>query len=265
MAHDGGPDRLHSRSPVKFSLKSLLMLHLVMLSGCGRQSAAPSSPPAGSSAVAERAERAEREERAQELLPPDVDQEGTLTIWDNCLDEQEVVNGFEDYDGCEDEMPVSIHDLMGALPFSPRSAALSAPVKARLDALAASMGWYEGRAASIRHEMAIRVVCRPGEDPAGERLERRRKAAIVRRLRAHGVRELYFERQLRHGSHRSHGERVQQQLEPGTCLVLGFMQELMAEEELDPVSKELADTWEGREPDNMYWWRVLQPPLKVLK
>lgn len=47
--------------------------------------------------------------------PPDTDQDGILDADDHCVKEPETVNGFEDSDGCPDELPKEVEKFSGVV------------------------------------------------------------------------------------------------------------------------------------------------------
>jgi OOP family OmpA-OmpF porin len=75
----------------------------------------------------------------------DVDGDGLSDGQDRCVDQAEVKNGFEDEDGCPDELPAAVQKFTGAIrgiSFPSGSAVISASSYATLDGAAAVLNSY---------------------------------------------------------------------------------------------------------------------------
>jgi len=115
----------------------------------------------------------------------DPDEDGILTSNDACPDEPEVHNGFEDSDGCPDEVPEEIARFEGTLEgvtFDLNSAKLTKQSEKTLDAAVAVLEKYP----------EIKVEISGHTDSSGKRehnltLSRERADAVVKYLADHGI------------------------------------------------------------------------------
>lgn len=141
--------------------------------------AAPPSEPVGAAAPPA-VDRCPPGSTAEGCPPLDTDGDGIVDGDDKCPDNPETRNGYEDADGCPDEIPVAVTRYKGTIPkvrFERDSAAISES-QALLDAAVAVLLDYPAMQVEIS-----------GHTAAGERpeLSLRRAEAVRDYLVAHGV------------------------------------------------------------------------------
>ena len=120
----------------------------------------------------------------------DSDADGLLDDVDQCRDQPETPNGYRDGDGCPDELPTQLEELLGAraeLHFGYGSAALPDRSEAFLDRLAQVLLAHEELSLEIRsHAFSAKGV--PGnKSAANQLLSQQRALSIVQALVSRGV------------------------------------------------------------------------------
>ncbi|MBK9757948.1 MAG: OmpA family protein [Nannocystis sp.] len=117
--------------------------------------------------------------------PPDSDNDGELDSDDRCPDKAEVWNGYQDDDGCPDEIPVDLAAIVGTLRginFAFMSDRITAGSRPALDHAAAVMRTYP----SIRIEVQGHTDSE-GEAAVNEEVSRRRAESVRQYLIQAGV------------------------------------------------------------------------------
>jgi OOP family OmpA-OmpF porin len=117
----------------------------------------------------------------------DVDRDGVVTAEDRCPDGGEIINGFEDEDGCPDEVPPEVRGLVGPIAgvvFDLNKATLRPQSYAVLDRVAEILIRYP----EVRIEVSGHVDSKGSFDFAKRaRTAGRRAEAVQRYLVEHGV------------------------------------------------------------------------------
>ncbi len=117
--------------------------------------------------------------------PPDLDPVGALDATDQCADKPETWNGFQDDDGCPDELPVDLAALVGTLRginFAFMSDRITPSSRPSLDHAATVMRTYP----SIRIEVQGHTDSE-GEAAVNEQVSRRRAESVRQYLITAGV------------------------------------------------------------------------------
>ena len=117
--------------------------------------------------------------------PPDRDNDGELDSGDRCPDKPETRNGYQDDDGCPDELPVDLAAIVGTLRginFAFMSDRITADSRPALDHAAAIMRTYP----SIRVEVQGHTDSE-GEAAVNEEVSRRRAESVRQYLIQAGV------------------------------------------------------------------------------
>lgn len=117
--------------------------------------------------------------------PPDGDGDGVYDPVDSCLDEPETRNGYEDDDGCPDQVPKKLRGAAGDLPgiqFELNSAQITSDSKPTLDEAVATL--------EANPKYTVEVVGH--SDSSGDRthniaLSKRRAESVKKYLSDHGV------------------------------------------------------------------------------
>lgn len=116
---------------------------------------------------------------------PDADRDGILDPLDDCKDQPETRNGFEDADGCPDEVPVEVAAFTGVIDgiqFDSGRAVIKASSRPKLESAVEVMRKFP----SIRIEISGHTDDR-GDDASNLRLSLERADAVKQYLVAAGV------------------------------------------------------------------------------
>ena len=116
---------------------------------------------------------------------PDTDGDGILDTDDKCIEEPETKNGFEDDDGCPDEMPKELEKFTGVIEgiyFDTAKASIKDKSKPKLDDAIEVLKKFEG----VRLEISGHTDDR-GSDDSNLDLSQRRADSVKQYFVEHGI------------------------------------------------------------------------------
>jgi OOP family OmpA-OmpF porin len=116
---------------------------------------------------------------------PDTDGDGVLDTDDKCIEEPETPNGFEDDDGCPDEIPKELEKFTGVIEgiyFDTGKATIKDKSKPKLDNAVEVLKKYEG----VRLEISGHTDDR-GSEESNQELSQRRADSVKQYFIDHGI------------------------------------------------------------------------------
>lgn len=152
----------------------------LLLAACDVRPATEPAPAPGDSQVAQRATP------TAAPVPRDLDGDGVVASDDRCVDQAEVVNGFNDSDGCPDEIPEDLAAVTGVLhgvAFEIDKDVLRPSSVPTLDRVVAALRRYP----EVRVEVSAHTTPSPYEAYGRAELTVRRARAVVRYFVEKGI------------------------------------------------------------------------------